>query len=297
VKPDLILTLPARPVPYAVLGKPVSHSLSPVMQQAAFDHLGIEARYFRIEVDDENLSRAVEHLRLVPFGGWNCTVPDKIRMYELCDKRAGSAEQFGAVNTVVNERGVLVGHNTDGMGWSRALREAFGRGPEDLRILLLGAGGAGRAIATQAILEKCPELIVVNRKAGRAFDLLAHLNAHFASGPLARTPQNLRAIRWQEPEFEAALVVNATAAGLDPKEPSILPARLLPSNLLVFDTVYGAGCTRFRHEVESAGAKWSDGLGMLLHQGAAAFSLWTGREAPLKIMRDALQSTFSASRA
>jgi shikimate dehydrogenase len=272
------------------------------MQQAAFDHLGIEARYFRIEVDDENLSRAVEHLRQVPFGGWNCTVPNKVRMYELCDKRAESAEQFGAVNTVVNEHGVLVGHNTDGVGWSRALRETFGRGPEDLRILLLGAGGAGRAIATQALLEKCSELIVVNRKAGRALDLLAHLNDRFASGPLARMPQNLRAIRWQESELEAALrevdlVVNATAAGLDPKEPSILPARLLPSHLLVFDTLYGAGCAKFRHEVENAGAKWSDGLGMLLHQGAAAFSLWTHQEAPLKIMRDALQSTFSASRA
>ena len=302
MKPDNILTLPARPVPYAVLGKPVSHSLSPAMQQAAFDHLGIEARYFRIEVDDEKLSGAVEHLRQVPFGGWNCTVPNKVRMYELCDKRAESAEQFRAVNTVVNERGILVGHNTDGVGWSRALREAFGRGPEDLRILLLGAGGAGRAIATQALLEKCPELIVVNRKAGRAQDLLTHLNTQFTSGPLARTPQNLRAIRWQEPELEAALrevdlVVNATAAGLDPKEPSILPARLLPSHLLVFDTVYGTGCAKFRLEVESAGAKWSDGLGMLLHQGAAAFSLWTGQEAPLKIMREALQSAFSASRA
>jgi shikimate dehydrogenase len=295
VKPDLILTLPARPVPYAVLGKPINHSLSPVMQQAAFDHLGIEARYFRVEVDDESLSRAVEHLRQVPFGGWNCTVPNKAKMYELCDKRAESAERFHAVNTVINERGVLVGHNTDGVGWNHALKEAFGRGPEDLRILLLGAGGAGRAIATQAILEKCPELIIVNRKAGRALDLVDQLNSQFASGPLARTPQNLRSIRWQEPELEAALrevdlVVNATAAGLDPKEPSILPARLLSSRLLVFDTVYGAGCAKFQHEAEQAGARWSDGLGMLLHQGAAAFSLWTGREAPLKVMREALQS-------
>jgi len=240
-------------------------------------------------------------LRQVPFGGWNCTIPNKVKMYELCDKRVESAEQFRAVNTVINEKGVLIGHNTDGVGWSQALKEAFGRGPGDLRILLMGAGGAGRAIATQALLEKCPELIVVNRKAGRALDLLAQLNEQFSSGPLARTPQNLRSIRWQEPEIEAALkevdlVVNATAAGLDPKEPSILPARLLPSNLFVFDTVYGAGCAKFRQEVEAAGAKWSDGLGMLLHQGAAAFSLWTGEEAPLEIMREALQSVFSAAR-
>lgn len=301
MKPDLILTLPAKPVPYGVLGHPINHSLSPIVQQAAFDHRGVEARYFRIDVDDENLSRAVGYLRQVPFGGWNCTIPNKVKMYELCDRHSGSAEQFRAVNTVVNEQGVLVGHNTDGIGWSHAVKEAFGRSPGDLRILLLGAGGAGRAIATQALLEKCPALIIVNRKASRALDLLAHLNTQFSAGPLARTPQNLRTIRWQEPELEAALrevdlVVNATSAGLDPKEPSILPARLLPPNLLVFDTVYGTGCAKFRDEAEVAGAKWSDGLRMLLHQGAAAFSLWTGQEAPLEIMREALQSAFSAAR-
>jgi shikimate dehydrogenase len=296
MKPDLILSLPSQPVPYAVLGSPVSHSLSPVMQQAAFDHAGLAARYYRIEVDAEGLEKALARMRQVPFGGWNCTLPNKVKMYELCDRRAESAEQFRAVNTVVNEAGVLTGHNTDGVGWSRALREAFGRGPDELRILLLGAGGAGRAIATQAILERCPELIVANRDARRAQELLVHLNAQFPAGPLARTPENLRAVRWQEPDLEAALgrvdlVINATSAGLDPKLPSILPARMLPASLLVFDTVYGAGCEKLRREVEAAGARWSDGLGMLLHQGAAAWSLWTGREAPLEIMRQALKTS------
>src|SRR5271168_4928378 len=138
------------------------------MQQAAFDHTGVEGRYFRIEVDEEGLERAVGRMRQVPFGGWNCTIPNKVRMYELCDRYAESAEQFRVVNTVVNDAGSLIGHNTDGVGWSRALREAFGRGPDELRILLLGAGGAGRAIATQAILERCPDLIIANRKSGRA---------------------------------------------------------------------------------------------------------------------------------
>ena len=295
MKPDNILSLPADPVPYAVLGSPVGHSLSPVMQQAAFDHLGIEARYFRIEVDDENLDKAVLRMRQVPFGGWNCTIPNKVKMYELCDRRTESAEQFRAVNTVVNENGVLVGHNTDGIGWTRALQEAFGRGPGELRILLLGAGGAGRAIATQAILEKCPELIVANRDAGRARELLDHLNTQFGSGPLARTEENLRIVSWREPDLaevlkKVDLVVNATSAGLDPKIPPVLPARILPAGLLVFDTVYGPSCEKFRKEVEAAGAKWSDGLGMLLHQGAGAFALWTRRDAPVEIMREALRT-------
>ncbi len=298
MKPDIILTLKAHPVPYAVVGSPIHHSLSPGMQQAAFDHAAIEARYYRIEADDEALEKAVERMRQVPFGGWNCTIPNKVRMYELCDRRAESAEQFRAVNTVVNENGTLVGHNTDGVGWTRALRDAFGKGPNELRILLLGTGGAGRALATQAILDQCPELIIANRDPGRAQEVLDHLNAQFASGPLARTPKNLRAVRWFEKELSAALhevdlVLNATSAGLDPKAPAVLPARLIPPGILVFDTVYGSASEKFRQEVEAARAKWSDGLGMLLHQGAAAFTLWTGRDAPLEVMRQALAGAIS----
>jgi shikimate dehydrogenase len=298
VKPELILSLPAQPVPFAVLGRPINHSLSPAMQQAAFDHCGIEARYFRIEVDEEGLTKAVAALRQVPFGGWNCTVPNKVKMMELCDRLDESAVRLRAVNTVVNDNGELVGHNTDGVGWSRALREAFGKGPEDLRILLLGAGGASRAIATQALLEQCPELIIANRNVARAEELLRHLEKEMSKTSPAPM---LRVINWTELELEAALretdlVVNATAAGLDAKEPAILPAKIIPSNVLVFDTLYGGGSEKLRKEVEAAGARWSDGLGMLLHQGAAAFRIWTGRDAPLEIMRGALQAAFSASR-
>ncbi len=300
LKPETILSLPAQPVPYAVVGSPVNHSLSPVMQQAAFDHAGLAARYYRIEVDDTSLEKAVARMRQVPFGGWNCTIPNKVKMYELCDHRSESAEQFRAVNTVINAGGVLTGHNTDGVGWSRALREAFGRSPGDLRILLLGTGGAGRAVATQALLEKCPELIVANRNGRRAQELLSHLNAQFSTGELARTSQNLRAISWNEADLTLALgqvdlVVNATSAGFDPKAPPILTAQMLPVSIMVFDTVYGAGCEKLRREVGAAGAKWSDGLGMLLHQGAAAWTLWTGQDAPVEIMRQALQRSCVAS--
>ena len=91
VKPDLILSLPSQPVPYAVVGSPINHSLSPIMQQAAFDHIGMEARYYRIEADDEGLEKTVARMRQVPFGGWNCTIPNKVKMYALCDRRAESA--------------------------------------------------------------------------------------------------------------------------------------------------------------------------------------------------------------
>jgi shikimate dehydrogenase len=297
LKPELILTLPPRPVPYAVLGSPVGHSLSPAMQQAAFDCEKIDARYYRIEVDEAGLPRAVERMREVPFGGWNCTVPDKVRMFALCDRRAETAENLRAVNTVVNENGTLVGHNTDGIGWSRALREAFDRGAADTRILLLGAGGAGRGIATQALLEKCPQLLVANRNRARADELLGQLQAQFPDA----APQNFRVVPWEEKALGAALresdlVVNATAAGLDKKAEVVLPARLLFPELMVFDTIYGAGAEKLRVEAGAVGARWCDGLGMLLHQGAEAFSIWTQRPAPLEEMRAALQAAFSASR-
>ena len=297
MKPELILTLPPRPVPYAVLGSPVGHSLSPAMQQTAFDHEKIDARYYRIEVDEAGLARAVERMREVPFGGWNCTVPNKVRMFELCDERAKTAEILHAVNTVVNENGRLVGHNTDGLGWSRALREAFECGAADARILLLGAGGAGRGIATQALLEKCPQLLIANRKEARAHELVAQLHAQFPGV----APEKLRVVPWEEKALgsalrESDLVVNATSAGLDKNAGPVLEARLLRPELMVFDTVYGAGAEKLRAEAEAAGARWCDGLGMLLHQGAAAFSIWTKHEAPLEEMRASLQAAFSASR-
>jgi shikimate dehydrogenase len=292
-----ILTLPSKPTPYAVLGSPITHSLSPIMQQAAFDHFGIGARYYRIEVPEEKLPGAIAHLRAVAFGGWNCSLPLKVRMFEQCDRRAESAEKFGAVNTVVNENGVLVGHNTDGLGWSRALREAFDRSPADLRILLLGAGGAGRSVAIQALIENCPRLVLVNRNLGRARALADELESTLLRDSAAR--DRLQVKSWDEiPALlgETDLVVNATSTGLSPGAPAVLPARVLRPGLLVFDTVYGAGCVNFQAEAATAGARWSDGLGMLLHQGAAAFHLWTGRDAPLGVMRDALQGAFSASR-
>jgi shikimate dehydrogenase len=298
VKYDQILSLPTKPTPYAVLGSPIAQSLSPIMQQTAFDHCGIDARYYRIEVPEEKLPGAIEHLKAVGFGGWNCTVPLKVRMLERCDRLAESAEKLGAVNVVVNEDGMLTGHNTDGVGWSRALREAFGCGPGDVRILLLGAGGAGRAVATQALLENCPQLVIANRNVGRARALADDLEAKIpreSGAPSGR----IEVVAWDDiPAVlgKIDLIVNATSTGLDPQAPPVLSARVLSDKLLVFDTVYGAGCAKFRHEVESAGARWADGLGMLLHQGAAAFTLWTGRDAPVELMRDALQGAFSASR-
>ena len=261
---------------------------SPGMQQAVFDHYGIPARYYRLHIRPEELAQSVEFMRNLPFGGWNCTVPHKVAMAGLCDELAPSAETFGSVNTVVNRAGKLVGHNTDGIGWSRAVREAFQVQVNQERILLLGAGGAGRAVAIQALLEGCQHLAVANRDLNRGQELLSEIQgiaggAQLELVSLGDRSQLHRVLR------KSTLVVNATSLGLEAGGASILESSEIPAGIHVFDTVYGKGSEKLREETLKAGAKWSDGLGMLLYQGAEAFTLWTEREAPVDKMKIGLQ--------
>ena len=274
-------------MPYAVLGSPVNHSLSPVMQQAAFDHAGLEARYYRIEVDDAGLEEAVTRMRQVPFGGWNCTIPNKVKMYELCDHRAESAEQFRAVNTVVNEGGVLTGHNTgrrgldpgaEGCLWpqsGRLAHPALGRRRGGARHR--DPGGPGKMPGADRRQPQSPARARVARPPERA---VLHRTAGPHAGKSPRRPVERTGTRSGAGEVD--LVVNATSAGLDPKSPPILPARILPASLLVLDTVYGAGCEKFRREVETAGSQVERRLGDAPAPGRGSLHLWTGRDAPLK---------------
>ncbi len=289
LKPDLILSLPAQPVPYAVLGSPVGHSLSPVMQQAAFDHAGLEARYYRIEVDDTGLERAVTRMRQVPFGGWNCTVPNKVRMYELCDRRAESAEQFRAVNTVVNEDGTLVGHNTDGIGWSRALREAFSRGADELRILLLGAGGAGRAVATQAILGKCPELIVANRerstRAGAARPVERAVLRRSAGPHARKSPRRpLERARPRSRFAPSRPRGQRHFGGTRSEGAAILPARMIPPGCSS-STRFTERAAKIPERGRGGGRDVERRPGDAAPPGRGGLCALDGPEAPLEIMR------------
>lgn len=281
------------PTPYAVLGYPVTHSLSPSFQRAAFAKLGLDAQYHRIETPQEKLPAVVQAMKAQRFGGWNCTLPLKIDMLGLVDEANDTARTFGAVNTVINDNGKLIGFNTDGEGWVAAIREEFGVDVRDLRILILGAGGAGRGLATQAALEKCQRLVLVNRTASRAQELAKQLEPLIASDRLIGPKARLVALPWDENAIASELtdidlLVNATSSGLKPGDPHLLPARLLTPNLLVYDTIYKPHRTPLLQSAEQAGARVANGLSMLLHQGAAAFSLWTGQAAPLPEMRAAL---------
>jgi shikimate dehydrogenase len=280
------------PIRLGVLGHPVAHSLSPQMQNAALEKSKLEMRYARFEIAPDELQSALALLPGLDFVGVNLTVPHKIAALGLVDEADESVRQIGAVNTIKLEREKLRGFNTDGKGFSRAIREEFSVDLRDLRVLLLGAGGAARAIAFQCAKENCERLVIANRDLEKAKRLAEELRAFFAGprvlGPVAR----LQAVELDEAALRfqianADLVVNATPLGLHRGDSAPIPARLLAPHLMVYDTVYGNGPTAFVSNAIDAGARAANGLSMLLHQGALAFEIWFDRAAPIDAMRKA----------
>lgn len=265
-----------------LLGSPVSHSISPLMHNEAFRLLGLDFTYLCFEVGEESLEDAVKGLKTLGARGWNCTMPDKQRMCELCDTLSPAAQMIGAVNTVVNEYGCLSGHNTDGVGYMMAVKEA-GFDITGRNMTLLGAGGAATAIAVQAALDGVKTLNIFNRR-GRswqhAVQLVDTINAgtpcHAALYDLADTSALARCLR------ESRILTNGTSVGMAPRDSEcILPDKsLLHPELIVSDIIYNPRKTKLMQMAESAGCPVFNGLYMLLFQGAEAFRLWTGHDMP-----------------
>lgn len=266
-----------------LIGHPVAHSLSGAMHQAAFDALKIDARYELWDRTAAQLADAIEEVRDEAFLGANVTVPHKERVASLVDRLTDEAHAIGAVNTITHEGRKLVGHNTDVHGFMVALDQLVGRQKMPRYAVVLGAGGSARAIVFTLIREGFQRVIVFNRHLHRAEGLVRHF-ARSASH------MDLRAMPWHESIIESELaktklLVNATSVGLT-GDATPVPGELLPPDLLVLDLIYSA--TRLQREAAAAGDTVLDGEIMLLHQGAAAFELWTGQPAPLELMRDAL---------
>ena len=284
------------PLKLAVLGDPVAHSASPPMHNAALEHCGIPARYTRLHIRAEEFAEAMSLIRGAGFLGVNCTIPHKFAALTLMDRVDEHARRIGVVNTVVVEGDQLVGFNTDGPGLVRALRSEFGVDLQDLRVMVLGAGGgAGRAVAMQCGLEGCERLVLVNRTVEKAQELVAELQPMF-EGPRVFGPvRRLEAVSWDEATLKfqlehTDLVINCTPLGLKRSDPSPLPATIIEPHLMVYDTVYTTTRTRLIVAAEEAGARGANGLSMLLHQGALAFEIWFNRSAPLHVMAAALRA-------
>jgi len=218
-------------------------------------------------------------------------VPHKIAAFEQVDE---TATRTGAVNTIRIRDKKLIGSNTDGEGFLRAIRTEFSVDVRDLRVMIIGAGGGtGHAIAWQCALMNCERLVLVNRTLEKAMALADSLRPFFAGprvlGPVAR----LEAVPWDEAALRAQLqdidlIVNATPLGMNPSDPAPIATRLLAPHHMVFDAVYGPSKTAFVRAADEAGARGANGLSMLLHQGALSFSIWFDREAPIDVMRAAL---------
>ena len=266
-----------------LIGHPVAHSLSGAMQQAAFDQLGIDAAYELWDRPPIELADAIAELRGDDFLGANVTIPHKERVVPMVDRLTEEGQATGAVNTITREGKRLVGHNTDVPGFKVALDKLVGKQKMPRAAVVLGAGGGARAVVYGLITEGFQRIIVFNRHLHRAEGLVKHFGRTAAH-------MELRAMPWHESIIEAELsktkvLVNATSIGLTSDE-SPIPADVLHAELLVLDVIYAK--TRLLKDAAAAGAETLDGELMLLHQGAAAFTLWTGQPAPLDLMQQKL---------
>jgi shikimate dehydrogenase len=273
-----------------VFGYPVAENPTGVMQEAAFQARGLNWRYLTIEVRPEDLKGAMVGLRAFNMRGINLTIPHKVAVIQYLDRLSSEAELMGAVNTVVREDDQLIGHNTDGKGFLRSVREDAGVDPHGKRIVFLGAGGAARAMAVELALAGAVHITIVNRTLSRGQELAKLLRE--------KTPAEAQFVHWQGEYVappEADILVNATPVGLFPnveEMPLVAMASVRP-DLLVCDVIPNPPRTAFLHTAEAQGARTLDGLGMLVYQGAIAFQMWTGVEAPVNVMRRALEEVFA----
>jgi len=269
-----------------IIGYPIGHSMSPVFQQAALDECGVAARYVAYEVAPDEVEGFVNGLRQPGIKGINVTVPHKLAVMPFLDDIDDWAAEAGAVNTIVNRDGRLTGHNTDGYGFLRALREGAGFEPRGRRTLILGAGGAARGVVLALAREGVGELTIANRTPERAEDL-ARLGQN--RGVTARTIP-LAGDDLKEAAASAELIVNCTSIGMThgPGENETpLPGDAIPATALVYDLVYNPLETRLLREAAHAGARTLGGIQMLVYQGAASFEMWLERPAPVPVMLEA----------
>jgi len=274
-----------------VFGYPVSENPTGVMQEAAFAALGLNWRYLTVEVRPEGLPDAMRGMRAFGMQGINLTIPHKVAVLPLLDEISPEATMIGAVNTVRRQGQRYSGENTDGKGFLRGLTDEAGVSPKGLKVVILGAGGAARAIAVELALAGARELTIVNRNNDRGQVMVkdiqnrAGANAHFTpwTGTVSIPP-------------DVDILVNATSIGLYPDTDAMPDVALETArpDLLVCDVVPNPPETRLIQAARARGLKTLTGLAMLVYQGAIAFEMWTGQPAPEAVMKHALQKAFGA---
>ncbi|MBQ9699370.1 MAG: shikimate dehydrogenase [Lachnospiraceae bacterium] len=271
-----------------LLGSPVSHSISPLMHNEAFNQLGLDYVYLCFDVDTDTLKTAVDGLKALGVRGFNCTMPDKNLMCELADKLSPAAEMIGAVNTVVNDNGILTGHNTDGMGYMMATKDA-GYDIIGKTMTLLGAGGASRAICAQAALDGVKVINLFCRQGQNwenTIKLIDTINARTSCKvslyDIADTTSLKKSID------ESYILTNGTSVGMAPNVDSCIinDTSFFHEGLVVSDVIYNPNETKLLRLAKENGCSTFNGLYMLLYQGAEAFKIWTGKDMPVDIIKE-----------
>ncbi|MFD2612674.1 shikimate dehydrogenase [Paenibacillus gansuensis] len=277
---------------FGVFGDPVRHSRSPVMMNRAFQATGVNGAYAAFHVKPAELKQAVEGIRALGFRGVNVTIPHKVEVMNYLDEIDEGARFIGAVNTIVNENGMLTGYNTDGIGYVRSLKEETGITLKGSRIVIIGAGGAAKGVAYALAKESPERIVIVNRTEEKARELADNLSALVDA-------EGMGLAALENSKESCTLVVNTTSVGMFPDIGELpAPTSWLKPGMTVSDLIYNPLETRWLKEAAEAGCVTHGGLGMFIYQGAFAFEYWTGIEAPAAVMRETvLASLLQASTA
>ena len=273
---------------FAVIGDPIEHSKSPVMHNAAFRHLNIDAEYLKIHVKIEDLKEFIEDARK-DLDGFNVTVPHKYEIIPYLDEISELARISESVNTVTVKNGKLYGDTTDGYGLEMGIKESFGLNIKNETVTFLGCGGAVKAVATHFASHGIKKMYFVNRTISRAEQLIENIKKYFPVELACCVPTDEAQIK----QFleDSGVLVQGTSLGLKEDDPAPINLDLIPEHICIYDTIYKK--TKLLKYAEENGNKYADGRSMLLHQGAKSFSIWTGADAPVKIMKEALFSSFA----
>ncbi|MCZ6639786.1 MAG: shikimate dehydrogenase [Thermodesulfobacteriota bacterium] len=272
---------------YGIFGHPVKHSLSPDMHNSAFNTLGLNSVYVAFDIDPESIEEAARAIRVMGIRGINITIPHKQTIIPYLDEVSPDAKLTGAVNTVKNENGKLLGYNTDVGGFLRAIREDLDFSPEGNTLFLIGAGGAARAVLSAFCMNGGAVVYITDIIKDKALELANQFKANFQNITIETVEldnQNLIEQKFNE----ADILVNASPAGMDGVGSLDIPLTSLNKNAVVYDLVYKPPDTNLLKEAKQLGHKASGGLSMLLYQGAESFEIWTGENAPVEIMKKAL---------
>lgn len=269
---------------YGVLGYPVKHSLSPLMHNAAFAALGIKAEYKLFEKNPQELEAFLNSLQKDNIHGLNVTVPYKEKVIPFMKDLSEEARLIGAVNTIKVSASAFEGYNTDGDGFIKHIKEDLRFEPKHKKVAIIGAGGASKAVAVYLSVARVKSIAIFDIDKARLQALLASLKSHFKKVEF-REAGSIKELSIKQCD----LLVNATPIGMKKDDPCLVEKQSLHKDILVYDLIYNPKETKLLQIAGERGAVTSNGLGMLLYQGARSFELWTQKPAPVEIMREALK--------